>query len=212
MDKFYIQDVTLIIIDCKDLKRALIAINYSCRNFKFDSIKILTNIALEYDQNFIFIDPISKIEDYSEFCIKHLYKYIDTKFCLLIQWDGFIVGDKSTWSNEFLEYDYIGASWGWHINCKVGNGGFSLRTKLLMEEVSRLIPPPYHPEDEKICRNYRNELEDKGFTFAPDFIADKFSIENKIYNGQFGFHKPSSYPLFYDVIRDNAYLGEKLLQ
>ena len=35
-----------------------------------------------------------------------------TPHVLLIQWDGFVV-NPSAWSDEFLDFDYVGARWGW---------------------------------------------------------------------------------------------------
>ena len=48
--------------------------------------------------------------------------------------------DGAAWRPEFLDYDYIGAVWP-HVLDKynVGNGGFSLRSKALLE-ACRALP------------------------------------------------------------------------
>jgi hypothetical protein len=109
--------------------------------------------------------------------LSDLFKYIETTHLLNIQWDGFVVR-PSAWDPEFLKYDYIGAPWKVHPhhhwppfpdvteNNRVGNGGFSLRSKKLMEFMSirfnNLLkgkkyhdPKYYHPEDCLICRTFR---------------------------------------------------------
>lgn len=213
MDKIHLPNITLTIIDCKDLSKAIFAVNYSSRFFKFGKVKILTSIASTYDDNFIQIPHIYNRDRYSYFCVKELYKYIDTEFCLIIQSDGFVVGDASTWNDEFLQYDYIGAPWGFEDGLNVGNGGFSLRSKRILEEVDK-IAKEYHPEDVVFCRICRKELEDQGIKYAPVELAAKFSIErNYKYQeseGRFGFHgfdlydgKPS-YPGMTKTVHDEA--------
>lgn len=137
---------------------------------------------------------IKNIQDYSNFVIKHLHKYYHTKHCLIFQNDGFPVNAKA-WDNSFLAYDYIGAKW-WHKDgLNVGNGGFSLRSRALSEAASKLVPNgKCHPEDTAICRVYGNQLKEMGFIFAPENVADSFSVECiGSYSGQFGFHSPRQF-------------------
>ena len=75
---------------------------------------------------------IDSIEAYCKFIVKDLVKHIDTDFVLICQHDGFILNPKA-WTDDFYLYDYIGAPW-WHQDHKaVGNGGFSLRSKKLLQ-------------------------------------------------------------------------------
>lgn len=70
--------------------------------------------------------------------------YVDTDYCLIIHDDGFIV-NPHLWTDDFLKYDYIGAPWYLGINRGltwlqdrhnlVGNGGFCIRSKKLMNEL-----------------------------------------------------------------------------
>lgn len=86
--------------------------------------------------------------------IKELNKYIETSYVLIIQYDGFIL-NPDAWTDEFLEYDYIGAPWWYTDDCNVGNGGFSLRSKKLLEILANddsILET--HPEDHHICRTY----------------------------------------------------------
>jgi hypothetical protein len=102
----------------------------------------------------------------------------------MTQWDGYIL-NGSAWNDEFLKYDFVGAPWFW--DNVVGNAGFALISKRLLEEFSK---PEYEasPFDINLCRKHREQLEKLGFTFAPESIASKFSCENQPYEGQFGWH------------------------
>ncbi len=47
-------------------------------------------------------------------------------------------------------------------------------------------------EDEHICRVIDEQLKSRGVKFAPTELASYFSVENGVYNGQFGFHGPQT--------------------
>lgn len=42
--------------------------------------------------------------------VKLLDSYIETPHVLVVQYDGFIL-NPDAWTDEFLEYDYVGAPW-----------------------------------------------------------------------------------------------------
>ena len=199
--KLDLLDVTLAIVDCVDIERAVKAINYSTKEVNFGKIKLLTSIKTDY-ANAVKIPEIKSKEEYSKFCIKELNRYVDTKYVLLIQFDGFVIGGKKAWKKDFLDYDYIGAPWNYYDGYNVGNGGFSLRSKKLLKLLSEdNTINEYHPEDNLIGRKYRPYLEANGIKFSPEELAWKFAIEcgNKYgwnYKGQFGFHG-------FDVINHN---------
>ena len=65
-------------------------------------------------------------------------RYINTKFCLVTQWDGWVINSQK-WNSEFLNYDYIGAIWPDYSSNQIGNGGFSLRSKKLLRSTRDLI-------------------------------------------------------------------------
>ena len=134
---------------------------------------------------------INSVQDYNRFILNELHKYINTSHCLVVQLDGFPM-NVDAWTDEFLEYDYIGAPW---VNFPqmpapewIGNGGFSLRSKKLLDAVAELNSDGSCLEDNFICVENRKLLENKGLEFAPVRLAKKFSVENNTYTGQFGFH------------------------
>jgi hypothetical protein len=124
------------------------------------------------------------------------------------------VVNPQKWNNSFLEYDYIGAPWDLPKDsfslrdskgnlCRVGNGGFSLRSKKLLSLASELNLEwkPYfgfYNEDGFYCCHNREIYENYGCKFAPIHVASHFSQEQIIEENKniipFGFHgKTNSY-------------------
>ena len=64
------------------------------------------------------IYPIRSIDDYSFYMIYNIGQHIETTHMLIIQDHGFVV-NPSAWTDEFLEYDYIGAPWAWSENAYI---------------------------------------------------------------------------------------------
>ena len=146
------------------------------------------------------IDPLAGRAAYSRFVMKDLLRHIETEHVLLIQWDGYVV-NPSAWSDDFLDHDYIGARWGFHQDAHcVGNGGFSLRSRRLLEALQDSAIDRFEPEDEMICRHYRPMLESRyGMRFAPPEVADRFSFETTYPQGRpLGFHGLFNMWLFLD--------------
>ena len=189
--------VTLVCIDTTDkVHLAERAIAKSLEQCNFGAVKLLTNDTNR--KHAVHINRLNGIEAYSEFCVRHLHNYIQTKHCLIVQHDGYVL-DGSKWTNEFLHFDYIGAPWNqWRI---VGNGGFSLRSHRLLKFLSTLAPGEIgHPEDSWICHRHRAVIEQAGFRFATLPLAQLFAFEGREFNGHtwqgakfqynetFGFH------------------------
>lgn len=136
------------------------------------------------------IPRLNSSRDYSQFMLKDLVAHIRTEHCLVVQWDGFVV-DSSQWRSEFTAYDYIGAPWPqFEDGHDVGNGGFSLRSRRLLEACKSPAFTASHPEDVAIGRVNRTMLErEHGIVFAPREAAERFSFERGIPSGAtFGFH------------------------
>lgn len=188
--------VTLIIADTLNYGQSIQSIKKSLLKIKPAAAKYLTDIkayrttALSSPFDIVKIDKLEGKEAYSRFIIKELADYFDTDYVLVTQHDGWVL-DDSAWTDEFLQYDYIGAAWLNNEGPNVGNGGFSLRSKKLQRILATdEFIEPFHPEDNCICKIYRPYLEKKyGIKFAPDEIADKFSFElREPIQSTFGFH------------------------
>jgi hypothetical protein len=129
-------------------------------------------------------------QSYSNFILKSLANYIETEFALCIQWDGYIL-DAQTWSDEFLTVDYVGAPWPqFDDGHDVGNGGFSLRSRRLLQACADDRVSGSEAEDIAICRSSRPLLErEYGIRFADRVLARKFAFERSPRRGnEFGFH------------------------
>ncbi len=133
---------------------------------------------------------LASIEQYSSFMHRGLAAQVHTSHALVVQWDG-LVRDAARWEAGFLGYDYIGAPWpGADPARAVGNGGFSLRSRRLLQA---LLDPDVritHPEDVSICVVNRQLLEQRhGIRFAPLEVAIRFAYERtRAALPTFGFH------------------------
>ena len=192
------------------------SLKYSKQFFPNAKLKLISAESSVCDIEYTRIQKLN-YDEYNKFCLTEWYKYIDTTFMLNCQGDGFVVNPTS-WTDEFLDYDYIGAPWPksnlerssarWKLvemsytnsnkTYCIGNGGFALRTKKLMEMVSKLYLDEYYgiPEDLVISVILRKQLEELGFKFPTSIeLAGKFSCESQFVDGyilssnnSFGFH------------------------
>ena len=219
--------VTCFAIDNTDRIKESIKAIYTCMSFaKFGEIKLVTTIDYvekyreELSSDGIIVEEqvrqLTNIDEYNEYILYHLYNHINTDYCLIVQDHGFIINPES-WNDSFFQYDYIGAPWplkdnayitpyGEHI--RVGNGGFSLRSKKLINLPNEVeIPfrvsdqPDFYKmfgcentnEDGNICVHNRHIFEENGCKIAPLEVAKYFSYESPIPENQgilpFGFHR-----------------------
>jgi len=135
------------------------------------------------------IDRISSSVAYSNFLLNDLVNHVETSHCLVSQWDGHVI-DATHWRSDFLDHDYIGASWPQFADGHdVGNGGFSLRSRRLMQLCCHPDFKQHHPEDIAIGRTNRIWLEEQGMRFASRSLADLFSAERSSdVHCSFGYH------------------------
>lgn len=173
--------------------------DHSQQKLNFNTIKIFTGCDIHAAPQMDNVDLISvgihSVEQYNNFVLKRLHSYICSEHCLIYQHDGFI-HNPGNWDDTFLQYDYIGAVWPkkwWCPHNRVGNGGFSLRSKKLLSYFTAKEIDTSRNEDLYICVDqYANMLAD-GINFAPPGVACRFSLEentefNCNINKTFGFH------------------------
>ena len=208
-----LKNITLVCVEGtqkeQNTKNAHDALIVSSRNIDFAKCLLLSPI--EYTKTskiqHQLINPFSWI-GYNQFIVHHLNTYIDTDYCIIIQSDGFIL-NSHLWIDEFLYYDYIGHSFDFQrypcqvkgvnpeivarkgvagLN-RVGNGGFSMRSKKLLELSEKITVQCNGPEDAFICNDNYDYFVSNGVKFAPVELADKFSKDYGDYrNDTFGFH------------------------
>lgn len=210
-----LNNITLLgISDATYLHQTVKAIRYCAKKCNFYDIILLTNENnVNYnDINIIKIYRDFDLAEYARICINEVYKYIKSDFCLFVQWDGFIINEYM-WNDNFLKYDYIGAPWGFPQDCKnrVGNGGFSLRSKKFLNSSSKIQYDPFNydvyfeeqridrkisPEDWFLCYHSYEKLLNENIKFAPIDVAYSFSVEHPSYIKSYNRDKIETYKSF----------------
>lgn len=204
-----LENVSLACVTSINLDRAIRAIEFSRRSIEFGEVLLLTDKDLDLENiKTIKIESLDYI-GYSKFIVYELHKHISKDHVILIQDDGFI-SNPEKWKDLFLDYDYIGAPFPvpreddnisyrdpFGNLIRVGNGGFSLRTKKLLQLPSLLNLEwksyfGFYNEDGFFSVHNRHILEANGCLFAPIEIASRFSHEYKTAETEgilpFGFH------------------------
>lgn len=234
LPKRSLPSVTLICVTGVNIEDSLYALWRSSLSLEFAAIKIVSphrplNLPAGISHEEPFRNQLDSIDAYSQYMIYDLWRHVDTDYCLVVQADGYVI-EPELWSDDFLRYDYIGAPWRvsreayldpWGNSVRVGNGGFSLRSRKLLE-VPREVEIPWDvnssdfynhmnvglfSEDGNICVHNRHLYEEAGCVWAPLAVAIHFSREQKISEKQpkrtFGFHK--KLPGFSQLARDFVY-------
>jgi hypothetical protein len=169
------------------------ALEECLRHIDFAECLLFTDAAVAELDPRIRVIPVKQIHSgasYSEFLLRRMVDHISSPHCLVVQWDGFVI-DPARWDLSFLDCDYIGAPWPQFADGHdVGNGGFSLRSRRLLEACRDPRFRISHPEDVAICRLNRVLLErDHDIRFADRPAAERFAFERTgPGNCTFGFH------------------------
>ncbi|MEO8345766.1 MAG: DUF5672 family protein [Betaproteobacteria bacterium] len=189
--------VTLVCIDSANHSLALRALKQSCASINFGKVLFLTNALPDGVANsapagidVASIATLASRDAYSGFVLKDLLPFVHTQHVLLVQWDGYVI-NTNAWDPAFLECDYLGAKWFWHEDgLRVGNGGFSLRSRRLLTALQDPRVTLVDAEDTTIGRTFRPLLErEHGVRFGSEAMADRFSFEAAYPIGKpFGFH------------------------
>lgn len=191
--------VTLCCVDTRYHELALRSLARSCKAIEFGRVLFLTDsvpssLSPPSNVDIGTIPRIGSMEDYSRLMLKGLARHIDTPHVLVTQWDSYVVHPE-TWTEEFLACDYIGAVWPDAAEgFRVGNGGFSLRSRRLLDALRDDRFTVDANEDSAIGGTFRPTLEREfGLRFASEALARRFSFETETpgdltRNPPFGFH------------------------
>ncbi|MCG7404446.1 MULTISPECIES: DUF5672 family protein [Caballeronia] len=167
-------NITLVsVTGLNDAHGAALALEFSRRQMPGASALLLSPSApgnLPPDIRHRAIAPLS-FKEYSLFMMFALWRMVETEYVLIVQEDGWLL-DASNWTDEFLEYDYIGApghlarvdrpegiywkkDFSWYgdlenpdsVVIPVLNGGFSLRSRRMLRALVdhphiRMVVPP----------------------------------------------------------------------
>jgi hypothetical protein len=205
MKKINLKNVTLVSVSSIKIEETIFAILESMKGVDYFDVVLISHEEpkdLPAGISFKKCDKLNSISDYNKFILFDLCDYIESEFSLIVQYDGYVLNSKK-WDNSFLKYDYIGAPWRNNIYfnksgvpIRVGNGGFSLRSKKVLNifrnlEIKDCRDIIKYNEDGVICVYFREEIEDMGINFAPISVASNFSCEQKLpcsKSETFGFH------------------------
>ena len=186
-------EVTLICVDNRTPELALQALRHCMAQATFGEVVFFTDPALlAQAPEGIRVEPVAirSVPEYSDLVLRGLLPHVHTSHCLLVQWDGYVL-DARQWRPEWLDLDYIGALFRRRSGelC-VGNGGFSLRSRRLLQALQDPALNLAHPEDVSLCCDNRVRLEQvHGIRFASAQQAQRFSFERiGPTEGTFGFH------------------------
>lgn len=207
--------VTLCCVDTRQPTMALGAMRLCMEQVNFGAALLITGPQHQLNDlppglNVIQVDHINSIEAYSHFLLKELVQYVTTSHVLIVQWDGYVL-DASMWTDEYLEVDYIGAVWPQYADDhRVGNGGFSLRSRKLLITLSSEDITVEHPEDVCIARTHRSMLEQRwGIRFADEPLAHRFAFERtRRTPTSFGFHGLSNMGALMTPTQLQAFMDE----
>lgn len=200
----------LVIADTYPDKRiARFAVERTLRELPVDECLLLSDEPFVPGARHVPIAPLKNIAQYNALTLDQLPAWTGCDTTLLIQWDGFAL-DGHRWRSDFADFDYIGAPWP-HMASAVGNGGFSLRSRRLLNAVQRLRKDEPQAdidtaEDLQICFKYRDALQAQGLRFPDADLAMAFACERQPAApawadlpasglASFGFHGVFNFPL-----------------
>lgn len=130
----------------------------------------------------------------SAFLLFDFPRLVNTDFVIFVQWDGFAV-NPDRWTDEFLDYDYIGAPWPlWlrllmkprgNLMRAVGSGGFSLRSRKWLQ--AGMTAPGFNgaAEDVFALRRMLPHWTRAGCRVAPMRVAKRWAIEHRLEHSPF---------------------------
>ncbi len=208
-----LKNVTLVAVTGLNPAGAIRALELSMNNIDYHDIVLIAHysppnlnkkITFKKCKDTELANPDPKnTTDYSKFMAYNLCDYIDSDYVLIVHNDAYVLRPNK-WDNRFYDYDYIGAPWPANrhftnegVNVRVGNGGFSFRSKRMLNVLNELNLPftdngtGFYNEDGIMCVYYRKILEDNGIKFATVPIASLFSHEIDCPDSEpkpFGFH------------------------
>lgn len=198
------KDITIVAVDTYAHELTRLSIDRTLSVLPCREVLVLSDRNIYPDGRWVEINPIDII-DYSTIMIKHLWPFVRTEHILVVQYDGMAV-NADRWTDDFLNYDYIGAVWPFSHHppgFRVGNGGFSLRSRRLVNALKdkNILLHPNLPayEDLYIGVHYKQQLVAQGIKIADEPVANQFSHEHfPGLRSTFGFHGSFNVPYYFN--------------
>lgn len=192
-----LSNVEIINASCVNAEAGVRALRHSMSGVKFGKATILApykpkNLVDGID--YVYIEHQTP-DTMNSFALKEMPKHYTHDYILSIHDDGFVLNPQN-WTNEFLEYDYIGAPWPplhWNKRNRVGNMGFFMISKKFAD-LELQINYINGPNDWLVTNYYYDSFAGCGCKYAPMELAARFSMELPIpeiphdLSKTFGFH------------------------
>jgi hypothetical protein len=227
-----LSNITLLSVSSVEQEGTDLALRISSHDINFGAIKFLSSEEWISTDPRIEVIPIPRInfDGYSKFILEELVHYVETEFCLIVQADGFVL-NASRWNPRFLDYDYIGAPWPRNLMLQmppelrgvmgdvdlaldlrrnqIGNGGFSLRSKKLLQETSKIAfdELSFLSKSEDLIIGYYlyDQMLAAGIKFPEPELAAQFSIESL--TAAYGQNPKTSFGFHSKTLRDLIFGG-----
>jgi hypothetical protein len=210
------ENVTLLAIDTIDFKRGRLALEKCLDKVPFKNYSLICSSKdMPYEMPHSIpvlphiLNATMPLNAYSDFCIRQLWKCFKTSHCLIVQYDGWLVNPEA-WRDDWLQYDFIGCIADWTEpgdNGKGGCGGFSLRSRRLMELAAR-IADKTHEEDVILSharpRGRRDDFEAAGMKFATNTVQCQWGYDAGHWRGEFGHHRAQEFGPYQERCRQNV--------
>ena len=209
MTTIRIKDVTLLAVSSIRIPETIQALKTSSLSIQFGNVKLVSHERPKELPDWIdfgYCPRIENINQFNQYVFKDLTEHVSTTHCLMVQDHAYVI-NYYLWNDFWLNYDYIGAPWPIIENTyiadngervRVGNGGFSLRSKKILDAPRKLglnlkHVRGWYNEDGNLCCYHRQALLQYGIKYAPVEVAAKFSYENSVEENKdiipFGFHR-----------------------
>ena len=180
--------VTLTLYEGRAYELASLAIKDMMSRIEFAEVIVYSDRKPSVDGVRWIETPPAPREHSTEMVTEWSGRAVNTPHFIQAQWDSGIL-QPEMWSDEFLEYDFVGAPWGMVGDNLVGCGGFALYSRRLIghlfENRDRF---PSHASDTFLCRVYRQALEKDGFRWPSVEVANRFAYERCGNKKAFGYH------------------------
>lgn len=132
--------VTLVCADSLFPEQSIKVLEHCKKSIQFGDVKLFTDKITGYEHE-VYIPPLNSLIDYSVFMLTKAHEFIKTDYVLIVQRDGWIL-NPDKWNNDWLELDYVAPLFmqTYADGERVGSGGFSLRSKRIMERAAKDHP------------------------------------------------------------------------
>jgi len=208
-NKIKIPDVTLLAISSTEEEGSIKSLVKCCEQIEFGNVKFVSHKKPESMPDFItweYCPQIKSFYDFDCYVFPNIGNHIQTSHMLMVQSHAWII-HAELWDDNWLQYDFIGSPWVERSEfisfstgemVRVGNGGFSLRSKKILDLPQKLNLPVvsdrgYTSDDGLLNSYYRKIFLENGINYPDVHIASRFAFENIVSENidivPFGFHK-----------------------